>query len=286
MKKILYILMATIFTTSCGEFEIYNTYHPDTGGAVISISLPDGVTLTNDYIVELEGESYTPQSDGTVILPTDIQPGTYTIYVYSVSDGVNVGTAVASVEMADDTYLRHDPEHLYFGTQEITIMADAVISSSVELRQITASVDINLAIVDGDPDDVVSAKATISGIASEWDCVADEAYGNSSIIAPPITQGAALVRSSDNGYLTTSVNILGTNDTKQILTIAVTMSDGIVRTTTSELTSKLAALSSDKSTPLTLAADLSVPTATQSEITISPWVDGDTITGDIFEPTN
>lgn len=288
MKKIAIFLSMIVALTSCYKAELHHTTHPDTGGAVISISLPAGVTLTSGYVVELEGEIYTPTSDGKVTLPTDLAPGTYTMYVYSISDGVDVGvgTAIASVDMADDTFLRHDPEHLYFGSQEITITADRVISTTVALRQVTASVDINLAIVDGDPDDVVSAVATLTGIASEWDCVADEAYGSASIIAPTITQGAALVRSADNGYLTTSVNILGTSGTMQLFTIEVTMSDNSVKTTTSELTSKLLSINGDKSTPLSLSADISIPTSIGTEITISPWDDGDSITGDIFEPTN
>ncbi|MFI3331265.1 MAG: hypothetical protein R3Y38_05625 [Rikenellaceae bacterium] len=287
MKKLYIIFTVALVLSSCYKSELTNTTHPLTGQILVDAILFDSALPTNDFTVELDGNIYSSSSNGIATLPDTLSPGTHTIHVYSNGEGTSVKAGIATVDMADNTFLRHDPEHLYFCSQEITVTADAVLKFTASLNQVTGTLHLNLAITEGDPNHIISSYATISGISNTWDCIADsDISSSSSVIAPTITQGASLTKSSDNNYLTATIQTLGASGLEQILTIEMLLIDGRVQSSICDITSYLSTLVADKPTPVIFGGDVSIPTTIEGNMTITPWEEGDGFNGDVFETTN
>ncbi len=289
MRVILrYILMLTISLCAVGCYEVLisETTHPFTSEVDVEITLPtlypDDATIPGSFVVEIDGNQYVVDENGVVVLPDYFEVGEYLLCVYSESDGVECSEGVASIEVDSDGYLRYDPQIFFFGSTTISVGADGVVLCEVEVEQITGELNFNLEIVDGDPDVIVEAKATLSGLAAQWDCLAGAPSGDAATMAPPITQGAALVRSGvDNDHLTSSVYMMGTNGEEQILTITLTLANGAEAIIPNDISALLTSFNSDKATALTISANISIPESVDVEdpIVMVDWEVSNTILG-------
>ncbi len=283
--KYILLLMISLSTVGCYEVLISDTTHPFKSEVDVEIKLPtlsSDVTLPESCVVEIDGKQYVIDESGAVVLPDYFDEGEYLLCVYSESDGVECSQGVATVEVGSDGYLRYDPQIFFFGSQTITVKADGVELCEVELEQVTGELNLNLEIVDGDPDIIVGAEATLSGLASQWDCIASEATGAAATMSLPITQGAALVKSGEESdYLTSTVYMIGTNGEQQILTITLTLSNGAVKSIPNDISTLLSSFNGDKATALTLSANLSIPEAVDVEdpIVAVDWEVNSTILG-------
>ncbi len=294
MRRFLTMIMALLLFAGCYEVTLTNTIHPDTGVVEIDVTLPthlveldDELTeggcesiLPKSYVVEIGGESYAMGSDGSVILPNFFEPGDYPMIIYSVNEGVTYSDGIASVDLDEDGNVISDPALFFFGTQTLSIMADSNQLTELDMNQIVGTMTIDLEIVNGDPDNIVSATANISGLASQWDCINDTIYGDAVNMSPPITQGASLTKSGeDNSHLTSQISMIGTSGNDQSLVITLTLLNGAVEVTTGDIASLLSGFNADKGSSITLTNTIWIPADVELDddsIKIGDWEVSDT----------
>ncbi len=296
MKKIITTLALVTMLTGCYKSKLTNTTHPEEGKVEVEVTIPTlkpdpetgeeaypDNTTPDSYTVILNGEEVEVGEDGSVELPADLEPGVYTVYVYSDTDEMEIenniteageGT-ITSSKIVDAGVVESLTEDLYFGTQTITVLADEVIVSEVELKQVTRTVKFNLRITEGDPNRITGVTASLGGIAGQWECVEDKPLGDAVKINPTFTQGESLTKAEDNEYLTSSIKVLGVQGEDQDLILKLTYSDGTTQEITSPLGEQFAGSNDTKPTPLILEGDLNTPVAGSSEgATIDNWRPG------------
>ncbi len=276
--------------TGCYKSELTNTTHPDKGKVEVEVTIPTTnpdtgeqadpeATTPDSYTVILNGEEVEVGEDGSVELPENLEPGEYTIYVYSNTDDLEMennitetgeGTIVSS-SIVDAGMIISLTEDLYFGTQIVTVLADQVITSEVKLKQVTRTVKFNLKITEGDPNRITGITATLGGIAGQWECVEDIPIGDAVKINPAFTQGESISRVAANDYLTSSIKVLGTQGEEQDLTLTLTFSDGTTQEITSPLGEQFKGSNATKSTPLILSNEIETPTETNPTGSIGDW---------------
>ncbi len=291
MKKIITTLALAAMLAGCYKSDLTNTTHPDKGKVEVEVTIPTTdpdtgnpsdpeATTPKSYTVVLNGEEVKVSEDGKVNLPDNLEPGEYTVYVYSDTDEMEVenniteageGTIVSSSTVTADA-IESLTEDLYFGTQKMTVLADQVIASEVKLKQVTRTIKFNLNMTDGDIDKIESVKAKLGGIAGQWECVKDIPIGDVVTIDPTFKQGEPISRAAANDYLTSSIKVLGTNGSDQNLYLELTFKNGNTQKITKDVSDQLAGSNSTKSTPITLTGNLTVNTEVGATGIIIDWV--------------
>lgn len=273
-----------LLLSSCYKSILCDPTPPDMGWVEVNVVLPtdntDPYTHTG-YILIMDGQEYEIGEDGTYVFDEGHAPGEYTVYIYSEVfelvmqnniDENSTGTIIASASY-DAGVVNTFAEDLYFGSQTITVLADQIIYSDVHLTQETRTIKFDLHVSDGDPELIASCEASLSGVAHQWECVADIPSGDAASIKPAFTQGESLTKADEtNDYLTSSIKILGINGDEQILTIELTYSNGSSYTFTSDLSEELAGSNDTKPTPIILSGYLEAPTESNPSGTILDWV--------------
>ncbi len=277
------ILVVTTLITGCYKSILTNTTHPDYGKVEVKVVLPSvdpDATIPNGYTLILNGEEIAIDEDGTEVLPETLEPGTYTVYVYSDTSEMNIenninesgkGT-ITSSKIVDAGMVNSLTEDLYFGTQSITVLADQIIASEVHLSQVTRTIKFNLLLSEGDIDKIESISTTLSGIAQQWECVEDIPIGDAAEIYVEFTQGESLTKADEsNSYITDTIKILGVIGDEQILKLKFTFTNGNTQSITSDVSDQLAGSNDTKSTPITLSGELKIYTEFNSTGTITGW---------------
>lgn len=279
MKKILLILFVATTMTSCYESVLNYTNHPTEGKVVLVLDEPtyqEDVEAPDSYTATLFGQEIT-LTDGVLEFPETIEPGEYTIYVYNQPYGVEVAdnsleataSVIASVDVTDGVMLEL-PDYFYFGYQDIVVTKDAVITSTVEINQISRDLHFSLTLTGSAIQRIVGISATLSGVAQQWSCIDDVPYGTPYTIEPTLTQ----ITTGDVSILSGSLRLLGIHPTEtQQLEITLTYEDNNPTThvVVSDISSLLSTFNDDKSTPLTLIGDVETPSATVQDGTITNW---------------
>ncbi len=283
MKKAFIILAAAAMCAICYKSDLTNTTHPDHGKVIVDIALPATGTTPSSYTVVLNGEEITADESGSVELPETLQPGVYTLYVYSNSSEMALeqninelgeGT-ITSSKVADYDVVESLTEDLYFGAQTITVLADQVITSEIKLAQVTRDISFNFEITEGDPERIESISASLSGIAQQWECVEDLPIGEPVSIKPTLILGESLTKSETVGtHLTGTVKVLGVQGDDQSLDITLIFTDGKKQEITIEVDEKLAGSNNTKSTPIILSDNVKTPVEGSTDGTIDDWTGG------------
>lgn len=293
MKRVHLIIVVVAMLVGCYKSDLTNTTHPDEGSLVVDIVVPTvdpdsdettdpDATSPESFTIIIDGDEVPVDEDGLTIIP-DLEPGEYIIYAYSNTEGIKVvntfsetgGNAVVTSTTVDAGIIPSLTEDLYFGRLPITVSADEIIVSEIILTQITRTIKFNLQIVEGDPNRIKSATASLNGIAQQWECIEDIPTGDAVTINPSLTQGESLTKSTDNDFLTGSIKILGINGDKQIFKLDIEYTDGETQTITSDLSEEVAGSNETKTTPLILSGDLNTPIEGSIEgATIDNWTQG------------
>lgn len=294
MRRVLTIIIM-LLVVGCYKVTITNTTHPETGVVEVQITLPTNLTELDDafvqngeesilptsYTVEIAGESYTMDSDGRLTIPAYLDPGEYTIIIYSQSDKVSYVDGIASISTDVDGFVSYDPSLFLFGTQTLTVLEDSYQITQLEMSQIIGVVDIDLEVINGDPDNIVEATAVMSGVANQWDCIAETPYGDAVKISPPIAKGGAITRSGeDNNHLTSTLYLVGTNGDQQSLEMSLSLANGAIEVTTGDLSSLLAGFNLDKGSVVTISNTIWMPADVEIgalDVKIGDWIVSDTV---------
>ncbi len=283
MKRIIAtIALSAALLTSCYKAELHETSHPDQGEVTFFITPPtqaDGSDYTSSMTLVADGEQYaaTPNSSLTADL---LDPGSYTYYIYNnstVSDTSKItytsSAIIASVDLDENGNIESNPNRVYFGSEGFEAVADT--DTTVITYSSCVGRDLHFILqLDGDAaSSLESITATLSGVAQQWDCIANSPYGDSASITPTFTL------SSDTAgtyYLKASVHLLGiSTSATQVLTLELSYAgeNPTSHTISSEVSSLLSGFNNDKSTSMTISNTIETPTATTAGGTIGDWIE-------------
>lgn len=234
----------------------YDTY------VTINVTEPAVTTdLPSSYQVVFNGTTSTLTSGQSLNLTYDyLSSGNYDAYIYNSLTDVTMSSeyiATSTTSLSD---------HLYFGKDVVSVVADSSTTKSIEIAPMTRSLSIALNVTGIEVTTIKSMEVTISGLAQSWDCSGDVASGDAYSITEILTNVATTTTYSGN------IITFGTNGTSQKITIKITYEDGSVKSLEGDVSSEFTTFNSDKSTAMTLSTDIS--TLTVDESMIDNWTQG------------
>lgn len=257
--------MLAMASTSCVKDELFDTPHPDKGALTVTTDwsdrsaeagTPPFYTLMADGMAqEVSGET----NPFTKLL----LPGSHTLTVFNVPQGMTLSGTTLSVDNASPGEILHTPGYLFYCSQPFEIAADSEIMLTARMRQITRRLEMVISVTEGNFDHIAKASATLAGVCPSFDI----STGKRSESQTETT--ADIVRDGDK--LRLAYNLLGiTSQTQQTLTVNITYTNGDTQATESDLSSLLSGYHG-QTTALRLTADLSLPGDSQFSGTISGW---------------
>ena len=278
MKKIILTLLVSVALSACYKSDLIYSTPPDkcrVEVAVVAPAVPEGEEEPDGYIGYIDGQEVAVTDDGKVVFTEPLEPGVYTVYIHSKPKKTTVDCPAADCYIASlptaDGVVTHESEILYFGTKELTVIADSVIRSKVTLSPMVRKLNLNLDVTESDPARISSVEASLSGVASQWDCVLGVHDGEAVAVEPPMQKGASLVRSGEGNFITGHAYLLGTHGEKQKLTLTLTFADGKTQTILSDVSKLLSTFNADKSEAMTLNGDINSLISTGHTGTIEDW---------------
>ena len=251
------LTLALLFTLGgCVKDELYDTPHPDTGKVTVTSDWTDrgeGVDIPASWHIALG--DYAGTETGATHSPDYLfNPGSYTLAVCNIPDGITVSGTMATVATADGGFIVNTPGWLFTSVQEVEIEADTDYELTAvmcqQVRQLTLIIEPT-----GDAADRVEAiGGTLSGAAGTLD-FATGTHGTPSEVELRFTK---ITSGDDAGKWTATVRLLGIAGDTQRLTATLTYIDGNPQPTSlnSDLTAALDGFNDGKTTPLTLGGTL------------------------------
>ncbi len=290
MRRIVTIILMLTAMTGCFEADIHNTEHPDSAELQVAVDVPADGT----YTIVIGGVEY-EVVDGVASFSDYFAPGDYNAYVFNSVSGVSVecteNQAIASVAMSSGA-IASDSGVLYFGSQGITVTADNVISTSMEMELVTADINLELTLEGGAFVDLKSSggiTVRLTGVAQQWDCVNRCCYGQSGYAEPTVklqsTQIASTTRSDEVQSIVVqgSMTLLGLDSAQgQTIDVILSYTDGSTDTISADVSSQLSTLNSDKGTPINLSGEYETPLGADFSAGVIDWVVVDE-SGDIID---
>ncbi|MFR9534991.1 MAG: hypothetical protein SNG49_09170 [Rikenellaceae bacterium] len=283
MKRIIAtIALSAALLTSCYKAELHETSHPDSGEVTFFITAPtqtDDTDYTAPMTLAVNGEQYaaTPNNTLTVDL---LDPGNYTYYIYNDSASGDTSkitytssAIIASVDLDENGNVESNPNRVYFGSESFEAVADT--NTTVTTYSSCVGRDLHFILqLEGDATSSLEGfSANLSGVAQQWDCIADVPYGDSASLTPTFTLSSD---ASGAYYLKASVHLLGiSTSATQVLTIELSYAgeNPATHTFSSEVSSLMSGFNNDKSTSMTISNTIETPTGVTSGGTIGDWIE-------------
>ncbi len=259
--------------------DIYDTDHPTQGKLTLYVNWTNrtaDVPVPVNYTAESAGAKVT-LSGSTVEYPNLLDPGIYTLNLYSTADKITLNGTVVSVATEGNIDINSSvprsatesrniaalPGYQFFGTVTTEIEKDKDHTATVVMQQIIRDLHFDLTIAEGDPERIKYVIATLGGIAGAWNCVTNTPQGGAVTVMPLFTRTAK--------KLTAWVRLLGTTGTSQTLTLNIVFNDGRSQQIVSDITSQLAAFNTNKQQPMTLSGNVNTPIGSTLTGTITDW---------------
>ncbi len=246
---------------------LYNTPHPTQGVVVVHTDYDRGAYFlrAGSYLTALEG------SDDTC--PEYFDPGTYTLSLYNLPEGMTDNGGTLTIDRLDDGTLTPQPGTLYAAaTEQATVVADDTLHIHLPMPQRTRQLTLRLTVTTGDASLLAGVEARLTGLAQALDAATLGLAGEAADAKPVFTL--------KDGVLTAPLNLLGTMpQARQYLTVTLTNRDSQSQTLGFDLSELLASFNTGTS-PLTLDADLQLMEGADFGFSISDWTDGGSDSGD------
>lgn len=254
------------------------------------------ISYSGEYTVIFDGYEYSLSKNDPLEIPYLLEPGSYTYCIYNntgssakvstnntsdaeITYDSDSGEIIASVELERDGTIFSAASDLYFNSDTSTFVEDTDYTIVTTLYPITR--DLNIALeLDGDSNDQLSSvTATLSGVASKWDCINGVPYGGSVTSRPEFE----IVEDDGLYYIKSSIKLLGVDGGEQILSLEMNYLDGnpATHTITSDLSAYLVDFNSDKTAPLELSNRYNVPDETAIGGVITGWSSEDGVDVDV-----
>ena len=240
----------------CVKDELHDTPHPDTGSIAVTADWTgrgEGVDIPAEWTVTMGG--YTGTETGATHSPDYLfNPGSYTLAVYNLADGITVSGTTATVAAADGSFITGIPGWFFTSVQEVAIAADTDYSLTAVMHQQVRELTLVIEPTGDAAERIGSITGTLSGAAGSLD-FATGTHGTPSEVELHFTK---ITSGDDAGKWTATVRLLGIAGDAQRLTATLTYTDGNPQPTSlnSDLTSALNSFNDGKTAPLTLGGTI------------------------------
>lgn len=300
MKRTIYdIIMvgaaASVLLGGCVKDDLYNTPHPDKGVVLVSTDWtecwPDAI-LPDSYILRIGAQEQVVSGE-TNVFDALLLPGRQDLLIYHQADGITIAGEIATVNTRADGTLEPMPGFLFSAAEKLEIVKDDTLRVSVKMKQHIRTLKLTLKLNPGDREIIASTSAKLTGIASairltDGAIIATE--GKTTVpgfvlstdgpdtrnALAPTQFDAASTRAAGQPVLAATLQLMGVMpEEQQLLTLDVTLTDGVAQTITTDLSESLKDLGTGADTepepePLVLDATLTLPVAGIVG-TISDW---------------
>lgn len=264
-------LMVLLSLTSCAKDDHYNTPHPDRGAVRITTDWTgrsSDATVPSSYILRIGTQEQTVSGE-TNAFDALFLPGEQHLLVYHRAEGITISGETATVNTRADGTLEPLPGLLFSAEQTLAIVADDTLQVSVKMEQRVRTLTLTLKLTPGDDERIASTSATLTGIASAIRLT----DGTITATEGKITVPAFVPGMDRRPVLAATLRLMGVmTGEEQVLTLAVTLTNGVVQTITTDLTEYLKNFGTGTDMePLTLDATLQLPAEAGFTGTISDW---------------
>lgn len=302
LKRIMFLPLFVLpaLLTGCAKDDPYNTPHPDKGAVKITTDWSgrsSDAILPDSYILRIGTQEQTVNGE-TNAFDALFLPGGQDLLVYHQAEGITVAGETATVNTLGDGTLEPMPGFLFSAAEELEIVADDTLQASVKMKQHIRTLVLVLKLNPGDDERIASTAATLTGIASairltdgaitategkttvpafvlgtDGSGTTRNAPAPAQLGAAPTRLDAAPTRAAGQPVLSAALRLMGVmTGEKQVLTLAVTLTDGTVQTLTTDLTEMLKNFGTGADMkPLALDATLELPAEAGFAGTISEW---------------
>ena len=240
----------------CVKDELHDTPHPDTGKVTVTTDWADrgeGVDIPASWHIVMG--DYTGTETGATHSPDYLfNPGSYTLAVYNIPEGITVSGTTAAVAAADGGCIVNTPGWLFTSVQEVEIEADTDYSLTAVMHQQVRELTLVIEPTGDAAERIESIEGTLSGAAGTLD-FATGTHGTPSEVELHFTK---ITEGDDAGKWMATVRLLGIAGDAQRLTATLTYTDGNPQPTSlnSDLTSALNGFNDGKTAPLTLGGTI------------------------------
>ena len=278
-KQLLLAGAALILATGCVKDDLYNTPHPDRGAVTVTADWSgrsSDATVPESYVLRIGGKEQAVSGE-TNAFPGLFLPGRQDLLVFHRAEGITVNGTTATVNTLTDGTLEPMPACLFSGMAELEIVKDDTLRVTVPMRQHTRRLTLTLKLNPGDEQRITATSATLTGIASAVDLTTGAITStDGKVVTPAFALGTGnKTRATGQPILTATLRLLGmAAEEKQVLTLAVTLTDGHVQDITTDLTEALKHFDTGADMePLTLDATLTLPAKAGMSGSITGWTE-------------
>ena len=240
----------------CVKDELHDTPHPDTGKVTVTADWADrgeGVDIPASWHIVMG--DYTGTETGATHSPDYLfNPGSYTLAVYNIPEGITVSGTTAAVAAADGGCIVNTPGWLFTSVQEVEIEADTDYSLAAIMQQQVRELTLMIEPAGDAAERIESIEGTLSGAAGTLDF----ATGTHSTPSEVELHFTKITDGDDAGKWMATVRLLGIAGNAQRLTATLTYTDGNPQPTSlnSDLTATLDDFNDGKTSPLTLGGTI------------------------------
>ncbi len=289
MRQILTIIISALTLSGCYKSEFLNTSHPTQAqiGFVVDDKGSDpssgGMSLADiggEFTIVFDKEEHTLTESEPLTIPYLLDPGDYTYYIYTKKEIVRSESSAyftyvespesitASVASDFGEVLTADHD-LYFGKATVSVDKDQNYTISPTIYPETRELNIKLQLEGGSDDQLAAVTGTLTGVATEWNCISDTSSGSTATLQLVFD----ILKEGDDYYIHSISTVLGFSGTKQELTLTLVYSSDnpASHTITSDLTSDLATFNNNKSIPFYLTTTYEIPDDTSTGGVITGW---------------
>jgi hypothetical protein len=263
--NILFLLTIMILSAiSCSKEDLVNL--PKVTLNIDWTNRTEGVAIPSDYKVVINDREITYQNASN-ILP-ELNAGIYSAFIYNAANKIVVDGTVATVSTSGEV-VDAQPGWLFYSDLDMDFENDKEKTVTAIMQQQIRQLNIELTITEGDPNDIESVTATLSGVANSVDMKTGICSGSGLKVIPVFARG--------DDKLTTTLRLIALTSETQNLTLDVTYNDGTVQQIISDISSELADFNIDKHKPVTLKGNAKIWSSIGFETTITGWELQDTI---------
>ena len=240
----------------CVKDTLYDTPHPDYGKIAVTADWSDrgeGVDIPASWHIAMG--DYAGTETGATHSPDYLfNPGSYTLAVYNIPEGITVSGTTAAVAAADGGCIVNTPGWLFTSVQEVEIEADTDYSLTAIMQQQVRELTLMIEPAGDAAERIESIEGTLSGAAGTLD-FATGTHGTPSEVELHFTK---ITEGDDAGKWMATVRLLGIAGDAQRLTATLTYTDGNPQPTSlnSDLKAALDGFNDGKTSPLTLGGTI------------------------------
>lgn len=275
--KLLILAAALQPSGGCVKDDLHNTSHPDKGAVKVTADWSEASTdaaLPESYVLRI-GDKEQTVSGRFNAFNALFAPGSQDLLVYHRTDGITISGTTATVNTLEDGTLDPLPGYLFSAARKPDILKDDTVRVTVAMKQRIRKLVLVLNLKPGDEERIAGTSATLSGIAQAVGLMDGRVTSHAGKTTAPtfaLKTGGEEARASGQPALAATLRLIGVMaEERQQLALTLTLTDGYVRTITTDLTERLKGFGAGSMEPLTLDTALDLPGEVGVSATVSDW---------------